>query len=201
MIDNLNTRKVLCWGFIGDNGSGKSVTARNLAIQWKKTRPNSLVASYDPTRVLSDITDISFDPDNVYDIIPGLKNTLVIFDEHRMTHPPDKVDQRFRDFFNMRRDNNIDIFYIVHNPSAIINFLTGFTNKYFIYYTQTLEGGFSRKIPNYMVCYKASMLINNYVTKFGDGIYPTFPYVVVDKKENNITTVNMSKNRIEQILK
>ncbi len=196
-----DSRSVLCWGFVGDNGSGKSLTARALALKWKSTRPGYHIAAYDPTNRFQGVADIFFGPDNVYEVLPKLRNTLVIFDEHRILHPADKVDKKFSSWFAMRRDWNIDIFYIVHNPSLIINFLTYFTNKYFIYYTQSKEGGFAKKIPNYTMCYKGSILINNYITKYGDKNYPNFPYVIIDKKENNITTINMPANKVKTLLK
>ncbi len=198
-------RSVICWNLAGDNGTGKTVTLKEIIRKWKKTRPGGIVAAFDPTQTLTGLYDIELDIDDWYKQIHGLKNALVIFDEFRVLHPNDRVDKRFHRWFAMRRKLSIDIIFTVHNPALVIEYLTGYTDKYFLYYTESKEGTFKRKMRNYAVCHYASRLINKYVAKYYptndvyEKLYPNFPYVIVTNKTGAIHTINMDSEKVKEI--
>ncbi len=198
-----NSRGVFLFGIIGDNGTGKTVTAREIAIEWKSNRPGWDVVAFDPTDGFKGVANKFLDVDNWCQQALSLRNSLLILDEFRILHPNDKVDANLRKLFAIRRFHNIDIIYIVHSPALVIEFLTYFTSKYFIYYTQITSGKFKRKIPNYASCQGGSTLINNYVSEFGKGEYNngnhTFPYVVIDCEKDKIDAVNMPIQNINQL--
>ena len=102
---------------------------------------------------------------------------------------------------------NMDIIYCVHNPIQLLDQLSGFTNRYSIYYTMAQQGGFSDKIPNAIPCQKVAKLINKYVTTYnildrGMEFYPNkFPYFLVrDDYETKATAVNIDEKLFKKIL-
>ena len=121
------------------------------------------------------------------------KDVLLILDELRMLHKPAQAEQGLLDLMGARRENNIDIFYIVLNPMLVLNLFTYYTHIYFIYFTNSKDGQFEKKIPNYTLAQAASTQINKYVYMYGEGDYPVFPYVVVDTKKKELYAVNMKK--------
>ncbi len=194
-------RESFLWGFIGHNRTGKSVTAAQLAKDWKEGHPDGVVMSFDPQRRFADVTDfpIKLSNSNWEDDICDLRNALLILDELRIIHPSAKCSDKFREFLQMRGEHNVDCMYIVHNPALVLNDLTYFTTHYFIYYTQAKLGGFEKKMPNYWLCYGASQFVNKYVKTFGKGEYPNFPYMVVENETEEMYGINMPKASVDEI--
>lgn len=181
-------------GIIGHNGTGKSVTAAKIAKWWKNNNSGKVYA-HDPTRVLHKHVDREIFPHQKWEdiVLKEMRDGLLILDELRVLHPNPRMTPKLLEIMSMRRMYNIDIVYIVHNPALILEQLTYYTTHYYIYYTQSKIGNFKSKIPNYLLCKKASDYINRYVRKNGRGDYPKFPYVVVDCQKETIKAINIKK--------
>lgn len=196
---SVQERSVFLIGIVGTNGTGKSVTARAIAERWKQTRPHSDIMAYDPTDVFGDVANKFIYPHEDWcEKALELNNALLILDEVRILHPNPVAKGKFLELMSMRRDQSIDIIYIVHNPSLILSILTYFTTRYYLFYTQALEGAFKSKMPNYSLCIGASDFINSYVRELirrteKKGTYPNFPYVVVDNETEKITAINIDR--------
>lgn len=186
-------RESFCWGFIGDNRTGKSVTAAEVAKQWKRSRPNGTVIAHDPQRRFSETADfyIPTYQKNWAEECAKMKDALVIIDELRLLHPNAQASGGLLELMANRGENSIDIIYIVHNPALVLETLTYFTGWYFMYYSNSKVGGFQKKIPNYLLAHSASVYINKYVKNFGKGKYPTFPYIIVDTEKEELYAMNM----------
>lgn len=194
-------RESFCWGFIGDNRTGKSVTASEVAKQWRKSRPEGTIVAHDPQNRFRDTADFyipTYQEDWAEDCAE-MKDALVIIDELRLLHPKPQVSQGLMKLMANRGENSIDIIYIVHNPSMVLEFLTYFTNWYFLFYTNSKVGGFQKKIPNYMLAHSASIYINKYVRAYGKGTYPTFPYIIADIEKEELYAVNMKSEFVLNI--
>ena len=184
-------------GIIGTNGTGKSVTARKIAEQWRKTRPNGDIIAFDPTDSFKGIANKFIYPHEDWcGKILESRNSLILMDEHRILHPQAIAKARFAEVMSMRRDYAIDIIYIVHNPKLVIEILTYYTTRYYLFYTQAREGAFKDKMPNYSICVGASDFINDYVRELirvtgKKGEYPDFPYMVVNNETEEISAINI----------
>ena len=191
---NKDERLNFLWGFIGTNRTGKSVTALEHAKKWRANRPSShSIIAFDPQRRFRQIADTFISPED-HDWAVRLRkhrNCLLILDDYRIINRDARPVKGLADLLYYRSDWNIDIIYICHSPSLILNILTDFTTNYFIFYTESMEDSFKKKIQNYKLCTKANRMINNYVHEHGRGEYPKFPHVVVDCENKELFAVNM----------
>lgn len=200
-------RPVFLIGIVGTNGTGKSVTARAIAERWRKTRPHGDIMAYDPTDAFKGVANKFIYPHEDWcEKALKLRNALVIFDEIRILHPAAIAKAKFLELMSMRRDQSIDIIYIVHNPKLVLELLTYFTTKYYLFYVQAREGAFKDKMKNYSICSGASNFINDYVHEVirdtgKKGEYPNFPYVVVDNDTEDVTAINIDQNYLNRIPK
>jgi len=196
----IDTRKVMCVAVVGENESGKSVTVMKIIRHWKKVKPKSYkVVAFDPKNDMdSSLIDYRIKPGdkNWAYKVAKMKNILLVIDELRVLNKHHQPMRGWEELMAMRYSKNIDIIYIVHNPELILEYLTGFTNYYFIFYTNSKEGGFAKRIPGYMYAYTASKLVNNEVIKNGGGAYPNFPHVVFNVKKKKLTAKNFKDNKI-----
>jgi ABC-type dipeptide/oligopeptide/nickel transport system ATPase component len=181
-------------GILGTNRTGKTTKAISLAKMWKENNDGPVMA-FDPQNYFTDIYDFKINPTNKSfgQEILKLRNGLLILDDFRILHPKNQSEPWLMDLMQYRNAYNIDIIYIVHNPSLVLNILSYFTTKYYIYYTESTMGSWERKIPNYNLCQAASLYINKYVSIRGKGTYPNFPYVMVDNIKQKLTGVNINK--------
>lgn len=181
-------------GFIGQNRTGKSVTAEQVATDWKSSRDDSYtVLAFDPQNRFKDIADFFiYAHEDWQSKILRLRNGLLIIDDLKALHPKNQTDPVFLELMSFRSEWNIDIIYIVHNPSLILWLFTYYTTHYFIFFTNSTEGGFKDKIPNYALCLAASRYINKYVKIYGRGDYPNFPHMIVDCEKEKLFAMNMS---------
>lgn len=194
-----------CYGFIGINRTGKSATARELAEDWRKSRPDPKfrVISHDPQKRFADITDLFIDPEDEMWAVRccELRNCLLILDDFKLLNLKNTPVKGLQSLLYYRAEHNVDIIYIVHNPALLINLLTYFTSHYYIFMTMAQEGSFQKKIPNYRLCQAASNQVNEYVRKYGPGKHKKdkeydgqgFPHVIVDCVDQRLVAVNMEK--------
>lgn len=204
-----NDENLLC-GLIGTNRTGKSSVARKIAEDWRKTFPNEKthrIMSFDPQKRFSSIsTDFIFSNDKEWvKKALKLKNSLLILDDYRLIHKRARSMEEFDELMYFRAENNVDIIYICHNPALVINALTYFTNIYCIFFTNAQEGGFEKKIPNYVLCEQASAFINDYVKYFDRGFYdkvknyPNFPHVVINTLKQQLFGMNVDTDAYRKI--
>ena len=198
-------RDVFSYGLIGFNEMGKTVLAKQIAMDWKRSRPGRDIVAFDPTHKFRGIANkfISEHEGDWLDELLKCRNSLIILDEFRMLHPPHQADRRLIKLFSMRPSQhwNNDIIYIVHSPKMVLETLDSYTTHYRIFYTQARSSQWKDKIANFENCVSAHNVINRYVTRFGKGTYPDFPYVEVDNIKGELAFFNMDQEKVSQLLK
>lgn len=179
-------------GIIGTNGTGKTTKAVALAEAWREANDGPIMA-FDPQFRFTHITDfqINASDESYKKEILRLRNGLLIMDDFRILHPKNIAEKWLMDLLQYRRAYNVDIIYIVHSPALVLNALSYYTTKYYVYYTETTLGSWQKKIPNYRICQAASLYINKHVAIKGKGKFPDFPYMMVDNRARKITGVNI----------
>lgn len=190
----LNLRENIFVGIIGDTKTGKTDLMFKLAKEWKDNKPKDfMVYGYDHHGNRGDIIDVKIDlSDDAWDeALPKLRNSLVILDELRLLHPEDKIRKNFSALLSDFQNRNVDVLYSVHNPKLVLERFTYFTTHYYIFKTNSKEGGFKDKIPDYRLAYAASVYINKYTTINGKGTYPNFPFVEVDRLNGEVNAYNI----------
>ncbi len=185
-----------CLCLIGTNRTGKSVTAEEIGQNYKADNPNNEVMAFDPQDRFSNIaTSYLFMHDkNWCKKALELRNGLLILDDYRLLHKKSQASDDIAELIYFRAKRNVDIIIICHNPALILNFLTYFISHYYIFYTQSQDGAFEKKIPNYMLCKAGSDYINDYVKVMGRGEYPKFPHVIIDTEKQEIFAQNINHN-------
>jgi hypothetical protein len=197
---SLPDRNCFLIGLIGTNRTGKTSKVREIVQQWKASRPGQEVVAFDPQLKLQDLIDRQIGISDDLTQLHTLRNCLLVFDDFRALHLPDKTEKWLVYLMQFRDQWNIDIIYVVHNPSLVLTVLSFFTTHYYIFYTQSIEGGWKKKIPTYTVCSAVSSYLVEYVSIAGMGTYPKFPHFIVDNKGNKAIAVNIKsydKRRIE----
>ena len=190
-------------GIIGHNGTGKSVTAANIARWWREANPYGEIWAHDPTKRFQDVLTREIYPHQIHwakEATDNLRNGLLILDELRILHPKPYASQELLELLAMRREFCIDIIYIVHNPALVLEVLTYYTTHYYLFYTQSKVGNFEKRIPNYLLAQAASNFVNKYVRAFGRGNYPNFPFIVVDNEKQSISAFNMKYENVKKIV-
>ena len=189
----------LLWGFIGTNRTGKSVVARSFAELWRENNPDGIIVSFDPQKRFKGLSDweIEADDDDWCVKLLELRNALIILDDYKIIHERNQPMKGLGKLMAHRADYNLDIIYICHNPSLILNLLTYYTSHYFLFYTEAMDGSFQKKIMNYKLCINGQRLINKYVNTFGRGKYPKFPYVIVDTERRELNAVNFTQKLLK----
>lgn len=194
-----------CYGFIGTNRTGKSSVARLIAEDWRRNNPDPdyLIVSHDPQDNFSHITDYFINPSDKEWAKKCLKlrNTLLILDDVRLINPGNTPVDGLMELLYYRAKYNIDIIHICHNPSLLLNAFAHFTNRYFIFFTNSQEGSFQKKLPNYSLCVAASNMVNKFVSKNGRGNYPYFPHMIIDTEEQKLIAMNMVEVQKHKFLK
>ena len=186
-----SNRNCFLIGIIGTNRTGKTSKVRKVIQEWKKSRPENKVIGFDPQLKLQDLLDEQIGIADDLTLIHKLRNCLLVLDDFRALHLSDKAEKWLVYLMQFRDQWNIDIVYVVHNPSLVLNVLSFFTTHYYIFYTQSIEGGWKKKIPTYTVCSAVSSYLVEYVSMMGIGLYPKFPYFIVDNKGNKAIAVNI----------
>lgn len=184
-----------CWGYIGDNRTGKSLTALEHAKSWRASNPNGTIVSFDPQKRFTEVTDYNIflhERKTWASSAKKLGNALLIIDELRILHPNPTVNDDFLELMGNRGEHFIDIMYIVHYPGAILEILTSFTDRYYIFATNSRSDSFEKKIPDYSLAFTSSVFINKYTRAFGQVQYPgPFPHMMVDRKDGSVSAMNI----------
>lgn len=193
--EKISKRVVFLWGFIGTNRTGKSVIARRCAEIWKKSRPDGMIVGFDPQKRFVGLLDGEIDPEDPDWCVKlhELRDALIILDDYRLINEKPTPVEGLAKLMYHRADWGIDIIYICHNPSLILNLLTYFTSHYFLFYTESMDGSFQKKIMNYKLCITGQRLINKHVKTYGRGEYPYFPYVMVDTENRQLNAFNFKQ--------
>jgi hypothetical protein len=200
---NEEYRLNFCYGFIGTNRTGKSSVAKLIATEWRKNNPDYTIVSHDPQDNFSEITDYFINPEDKdwANKCLKLRNALIILDDVRLINQSNTPIDGLMKLLYYRAKYNIDIIHICHNPSLLLNAFAHFTNRYFIFFTNSQEGSFQKKLPNYTLCVKASEMVNKYVSKYGRGNYPEFPHMIIDTEEQKMIAMNMIPKEKNKFLK
>lgn len=200
---NEEYRLNFCYGFIGTNRTGKSSVAKLIATEWRKNNPDYTIVSHDPQDNFSEITDYFINPEDKdwANKCLKLRNALIILDDVRLINQSNTPIDGLMKLLYYRAKYNIDIIHICHNPSLLLNAFAHFTNRYFIFFTNSQEGSFQKKLPNYTLCVKASEMVNKYVSKYGRGNYPEFPHMIIDTEEQKMIAMNMIPKEGNKFLK
>lgn len=186
----------ICWGVIGTNRTGKSVTIVAYAEAWRDQRPAyHKIIALDPQKRFAHLLDEELLPSEKDCFLDKerYRNSLLILDDYKMLNDGDRALPGLADLMYLRSEYNCDIIYITHNPSLIINIFTYFTTHYFLFYSESMDGSFKKKIMNYPLCVRGQRLISDYVNANGRGACPLFPHVIVDTENRELIAVNMNK--------
>lgn len=195
---------------IGTNRTGKTTEAKKIIRNWKKNNPEGTIIAFDPQSKMtgmynSRIQDANeawcnmlFTRTNTGDYVCSwnVKNgCLIVLDDYRILHEEDKTEHWLRILMNFREEWNMDFIYICHSPSLVLNYLTMYTNYYYIFYTKAIDKKWKDRIPDYDLCIKATTIMQLYVNKYGKGEYPKFPHCIVDCENNKLIIQNISQER------
>lgn len=224
-VDISADRHNYLWLWIGANTTGKTPTAIKRAIAYKKSRPDQKVVCFDPRKSIRKIkivnsktgkeeplvdriieeweTDVFEDllgtDKNGRKIKEPWQNYLIILDDYHMLCKNYKTPQGLRNMLALRVEHNIDVIGITHTPKNILEGIADYVTDYSIFYNLAKSASFEDKIANYEKCQAGAIVINEYVSKFGFGTYPVFPYVHVNNKTGKVSYVNMSWENLKQL--
>lgn len=200
-------RPNFCIMLIGANGSGKTLTEEDIVLWWKQSRPEEdKVVGFlgaDNMHTLEKHCDFLIEyegkGDSWAEDLQSLENSLIILDDYRIIHPEDKIQDQFRNLMINRKNKNLDIIMACHSPIDVLSPLVSYITHYYIFNTQSTKESFSRKMGNARVLNAARVMVNKYVSVFGEGNWKdkSFPHIIVDKK-SNLYTQNMKTTTLIQ---
>jgi hypothetical protein len=182
--------------FIGHNRTGKTSIAKQIAIRYKNADKKRKIITFDPQNRFRDIANgVIYE---VKDMEKYLKttDTMFIFDDYRGLYTSDKADALLLRAIFDRAEYCNDFIFIAHAPNFILERLSFFVTKYYIFYTQSTDKGFKGKINNGEQILSLSKKVNQYVltkcknTPKGKGIYPNFPFIIYDQMNEKAKKVN-----------
>lgn len=186
-------REVFIIGFTGDNRQGKSVECAKIALQWKKANPTGSIIAYDPQKrfPFADI-NITIEDTDWAEIVAERTHVLLILDDYKELIPGNNETKGILKLMAKRAENGIDIIYICHSPTDVLERFTKHTHEFYVFYTNSKHDRIKDKIPNNPQLFiDAVEYMNKYILDFGLPNYPgPFPYVVVNIKKNTITAVH-----------
>lgn len=146
--------------------------------------------------------------ENIYDedkkkfvrkqVKPPKRNYLLLLDDYQLLCPNYKTPQGLRDLLAMVTEYNIEIIMITHSPKFILEGVAEQVTDYSIFYNNARSLSFDSKILNSDKCKEGSLIVNEYVTKFGYGTYPKFPYAHINKT-GQMDLVNMEESKLRQL--
>jgi archaellum biogenesis ATPase FlaH len=181
--------------FIGHNRTGKTVIAKEIAKEWKKTHNGEIIV-FDPQHRFTDILDVEIKEDNenwaneLYESKP--LNSLVIFDDYKMLMDNDRTPKKFLSLLAARNEWCTDVIMITHHPRLLLERASYYVTHYFVFYTQADDKAFSRNIINVQDIIDVKNAVNAEVLKNGRGTYErkNFPYAIYVQDEGTAQFVN-----------
>lgn len=212
---SIHYRKPFIWCLLGKSHSGKTVTARQIATEWKESRSgtNVFVVSFDQQKQFTDLTDISINKkDKDWAILLQTKDkfgnyifqgSLLILDDYRGLLESNSMDMDFYDVLALRL---FDVIYITHSPNLILKGMQYWNSRISIFLNNSKASDFEEKIPQSIECQSASLVVNEYVRQLGGvdsdaykNLYPDFPHAIVTDESNRITFMNMDEEIIKSL--
>ena len=193
---------------IGANRVGKSTIQRKLIQDYMAINPNNKLVVFDPQRKFVDLkpTKSLLPHEDWLTYLESVSDALVVLDDYRALHTNSRADTRLNSLMINRCAKNVDYIFACHNPQQVLNTLSYYLNRYYIMWTNTTEGQFEHKIPNYLVVQKASNMMNKYAQTFGSKsnyqkLYPKFPYIMIDFDNEKNVFINFNRDRLKKIIK
>ena len=212
---SINYRKPFIWCFMGKSHSGKTVTARQIAIEWKESRrgTNAKIIAFDQQKQFTDLTDISISKkDEDWALLLQTKDkfgnyifqgSLLILDDYRGLLDGNQMDPDFYDVLALRL---FDVIYITHSANLILKGLSYWNTRFQLFLTESKPSDFDEKIPQASVCQRAALIVNEYVKKLGGvdsiaykNLYPHFPQALITDESNIIKFLNMDEEIIQSL--
>ena len=178
--------------FVGKNNTGKSATARKMVLNIYEKYHD--IVAFDPQKRFEDISDYQIKTYEEMYAFEDFKDTLFIFDDYRLLHSSDKLERGgwLEKLMYYRAENRNDFIFICHFPNEILHFLSGYTDYYYVFASNSLAQDIKNKIQNWRIFSQAVECVNSYTEVHGIGEYPIFPHVFVDTNKNKITKINMN---------
>lgn len=221
-------RSVHFYMFIGYNRTGKSVTAQQLANNWRINNPNGIIAGYDPQHRFKHLIDPNY---KIYGGETGwwkgdknyiktgrkplnqLRNALFIADDMKGLNPSHFTSYDLMRLMEFRAEYGIDVIMIVHSPGLILEGLSIYVSHWFIYLTKGRKAKFEDKIENYEECMLAAEIMKAYGKDFpsilenpgqfydnsGKGKH-TFPHIIIDTTTGKLKPKNINREWAEKKL-
>ncbi len=221
-------RAVFFFMFIGYNRTGKSVTAQQLANEWRMANPHGIIAGYDPQHRFKHLIDPNY---KLYagedgwwygkgeyaksgrQSLSKLRNALVVIDDMRGLNPSHNTSKDLGRLMEFRAEYSIDIIMIVHSPGLILEGISTFVSHWYIYLTKGRKAKFEDKIENFEECQLAADLMRRYGEDFpsiledpeqfydesGKGNH-TFPHIVIDTTTGRMKPQNVNQEWAEKTL-
>jgi hypothetical protein len=193
-INRDNQREAIVCAYLGQNRSGKSVTARLFVEDWLSANEDGHLITFDPQRRFSDLEpDLCIDEtfEDWESIAYEYPVSLLVLDDYRMILTSDKLPKSFLKLLHLRSEYMVDIVIITHSPNLLIERLTYYIDYYLLFYIQSRKDNFQSKIPDYEKLIIFKDIINLYVSFYGTGEYPLFPHIEFNPKTNSVSFKNM----------
>lgn len=203
-----NYRNQMAAMLIGANRVGKSTIQRKLIADYMKANPKNALIVFDPQRRFTEFrpTKTIMPHEDWLGYLEGVRDALVVLDDYRALHTSFRADPRLNSLMINRCAANVDYIFACHNPQQVLNNLSFYLNRYYIMWTNTTEGQFENKIPNYLIVQKASSMMNRYAQTYGSKtnyqkLYPNFPYIMIDFDNEKNVFVNFDREKLKKIIK
>lgn len=187
-------KEVKCLCIFGNNNTGKSVVTNSIISSWIKKNPKGYVAAFDPQERFKDVRDINIKTKEDLELLPSMKNSLIVFDDFRKIHPTTQQQKWLSDLMDNRFEHGLDLIFVFHSPKRIIEFITYYADVFVIFFTNYKDKDVKDKIPDDELILESLELIKEEYRENGQGDYPIFPHVIALTNENVILKVNFKNS-------
>lgn len=190
-------RDVVAWMFIGLNGRGKTTMLKEFIRHYKKAKPRNKVIVFDQNESIEkSLYNQALNLDNYERLLTTQRNTLFVIDDYKMIFTQDRPEKFWHTFFGTRRTRNNDIIFTCHAPSQVMNFLAGYIEEYFLWYTISATS-IDKKIACASLIMEAKEHVDKEAKKYTKeqyiNLYPNFPYAIIETLDEKITYHNFQE--------